>query len=219
MECHHEAPLLDDLANADHLLVVVDGVNQAKGDNGPEAWKPPYTGDWCRYATVVVGGAAGSVRPQLAPPVDDARRARRSGAQFVSVHEAFDSLGPAGRLQRNILSAVAQYEREQMLERSRSGLRAKFQAGRWPGGPPPFGSRLDRLGRVDHSHLHLRASKAAPAQSASSNSSRWPALGDRSPNGLSTPCPSRPGDHDRLCTESTRTTAQTRVAAPPISAV
>ena len=61
----------------------------------------------------------------------------------MSVHEAFDSLGPAGRLQRNILSSVAQYEREQMLERCRSGLRAKAQAGWWPGGPPPFGSRLE----------------------------------------------------------------------------
>jgi hypothetical protein len=71
--------------------------------------------------------------------------------QFVSVHEAFDSLGPAGRLQRNILSSVAQYEREQMLERSRSGLRAKAQAGWWPGGPPPFGFALERVGR----HLRL----------------------------------------------------------------
>jgi DNA invertase Pin-like site-specific DNA recombinase len=61
------------------------------------------------------------------------------GVQFVSVHEAFDSLGPAGRLQRTILSSVAQYEREQRLERSQSGLRAKAQAG-WPGGPPPSGS-------------------------------------------------------------------------------
>jgi DNA invertase Pin-like site-specific DNA recombinase len=59
------------------------------------------------------------------------------GVQFVSVHEAFGSLGPAGRLQRNILFSVAQYEQEQMLERSKSGLRAKAQAGWWPGGPPP----------------------------------------------------------------------------------
>jgi hypothetical protein len=41
----------NDLADTDHLLAVRDSVNQAKGDKGPEAWKPPYTGDWCRYAT------------------------------------------------------------------------------------------------------------------------------------------------------------------------
>ena len=57
------------------------------------------------------------------------------GVPFVSVHEAFDSLGPAGRLQRHILSSVAQCEREQMLERSRPGLRAK---------PRPAGGRVAR---------------------------------------------------------------------------
>jgi hypothetical protein len=41
----------NDLTDADHLLAVRDSVNQAKGDKGPEARKPPYTGDWCRYAT------------------------------------------------------------------------------------------------------------------------------------------------------------------------
>jgi hypothetical protein len=41
----------NDLTDDDHLIAVTDNVNQSKGDQGPEAWKPPYTGDWCRYAT------------------------------------------------------------------------------------------------------------------------------------------------------------------------
>ena len=81
------------------------------------------------------------------------------GVQFVSVQEAFDSKGSAGRLQRNILSSVAQFEREQMVERSRSGLRAKVEAGWWPGGPPPFGFDLDRVGR----HLRLVVNDAEAA--------------------------------------------------------
>jgi site-specific DNA recombinase len=68
------------------------------------------------------------------------------GVQFVSVHEAFDSVAPAGRLQRNILSSVAEFEREQLLQRSRAGLHAKARAGWWPGGPPPFGCRARRPG-------------------------------------------------------------------------
>jgi DNA invertase Pin-like site-specific DNA recombinase len=81
------------------------------------------------------------------------------GAQFVSVHEAFDSRGPAGRLHRSIISSFAQYEREQMLERSRSGLRAKAQAGWWPGGPPPFGFRLEQVGH--HLRLAIHDAEAA----------------------------------------------------------
>ena len=32
------------------LLTVEDNANQAKGDKGPEAWKPPDKGEWCDYA-------------------------------------------------------------------------------------------------------------------------------------------------------------------------
>ena len=41
----------NDLTDIDHLLAVTDTVKPSKGDEGPETWKPPYTGDWCRYAT------------------------------------------------------------------------------------------------------------------------------------------------------------------------
>jgi hypothetical protein len=34
----------------DVLLSVEDNANQAKGDKGPEAWKPPNEGEWCDYA-------------------------------------------------------------------------------------------------------------------------------------------------------------------------
>jgi hypothetical protein len=41
----------NDFTGMDHLIAVTDKVNQFKGDKDPEAWKPSYTGDWCRYAT------------------------------------------------------------------------------------------------------------------------------------------------------------------------
>ncbi|PPK67903.1 HNH endonuclease family protein [Actinokineospora auranticolor] len=39
----------NDLAHP-QLIAVTDNVNQAKGDKGPESWKPPLTGYWCTYA-------------------------------------------------------------------------------------------------------------------------------------------------------------------------
>lgn len=45
------------LANdLDHpqLLVVTDNVNEQKGDDGPEAWKPPLTDYHCAYARMWV---------------------------------------------------------------------------------------------------------------------------------------------------------------------
>jgi hypothetical protein len=37
------------------LLSVDDGLNQSKGDKGPEAWKPPRKAYWCTYARRWIG--------------------------------------------------------------------------------------------------------------------------------------------------------------------
>lgn len=39
----------NDLTNP-QLLAVTDNVNQAKGDKGPEEWKPPLTSYYCTYS-------------------------------------------------------------------------------------------------------------------------------------------------------------------------
>lgn len=41
----------NDLANPEQLVAVEDNLNQAKGDSGPEAWKPPLQSYWCTYAS------------------------------------------------------------------------------------------------------------------------------------------------------------------------
>ena len=61
--------------------------------------------------------------------------------RLVSVAESFDSGTPSGRLQRNILGSFAEFEREQISERSRSGQLAVATAGYWPGGLAPYGWR------------------------------------------------------------------------------
>ena len=37
------------------LLAVDDGLNQSKGDKGPEAWKPPRKAYWCTYSKGWIG--------------------------------------------------------------------------------------------------------------------------------------------------------------------
>jgi hypothetical protein len=54
------------------LLVVDDGLNQSKGDKGPEAWKPPRKAYWCVHSKKWLGGsnATGSSRSRArrSPP-------------------------------------------------------------------------------------------------------------------------------------------------------
>ena len=86
------------------------------------------------------------------------------GVRLVSVAEGFDSQTPAGRLQRNILGSFAEFEREQIRERTTSGLLAVAREGFWPGGPPPYGWRLVTDGR--HTRVEVDPAEAAVVRAA-----------------------------------------------------
>ena len=45
----------NDLSNPGHLVAVTASANRSRGARGPEAWKPPDEGYWCKYAKDWVG--------------------------------------------------------------------------------------------------------------------------------------------------------------------
>lgn len=63
------------------------------------------------------------------------------GIEFVSIAERIDD-SPAGRLQRNMLLSIAEFERERILERTTAGMEATALAGYFPVGSAPFGWKL-----------------------------------------------------------------------------
>jgi DNA invertase Pin-like site-specific DNA recombinase len=80
------------------------------------------------------------------------------GVAFVSLGESIDTSTPAGRLQLHLLAAVAQFERERIVERVRAGLeRARTQGKRL--GRPRASLPLERLQAV--AHLSLTDAAAA----------------------------------------------------------
>jgi DNA invertase Pin-like site-specific DNA recombinase len=86
------------------------------------------------------------------------------GVAFVSVAESFDSSTPGGRLLRNMLGSFAEFERDQIRERTSSGLLAVAKDGFWPGGPPPLGFQLVKDGR--HTRLAIDDDEAALVRKA-----------------------------------------------------
>jgi len=57
------------------------------------------------------------------------------GVQFVSLHEAIDTTSPAGRMVFHIFAAVAEFERELIRERVRSGVAHARSQGKRLGRP------------------------------------------------------------------------------------
>lgn len=80
------------------------------------------------------------------------------GVQFVSVAEQIDGASAVGRLQRNMLSGFAEFERERIKERMIDGVAAVARDGYWPGGPPPFGYKLIPDGR--HTRLTINCDES-----------------------------------------------------------
>jgi DNA invertase Pin-like site-specific DNA recombinase len=98
------------------------------------------------------------------------------GVSFVSLGEGIDATTPAGRLQLAVLGAIAQFERDRIVERVRAGLaRAKAQG--------------QRLGRRRKTALPESVPRGLTVRSAAaqwgvskSTAARWLAAGRVSPH-------------------------------------
>ncbi len=64
------------------------------------------------------------------------------GVELICVEEGIDSSQTSGKLLISILSAVAEIERENILEQTMNGRKEKARQGKRNGGPPPFGYQL-----------------------------------------------------------------------------
>lgn len=68
-------------------------------------------------------------------------------AALLSVSESIDTRSASGRLVLNVLTSVAQWEREAIAERTSEALRHKASIGEFTGGEPPFGFKRSADGR------------------------------------------------------------------------
>ncbi len=55
---------------------------------------------------------------------------RKSGVEFRSLKDGIDTASPVGRMQFGIFAALAEYEREIIVERTKAGLQAARERGR-----------------------------------------------------------------------------------------
>ena len=120
--------------------VIVDGGESAKSLNRPGMTKLLAMVDASDVQVVIVAKL-----DRLTRSVKDLcellERFERRGVCLVSVAESLDTGSAAGRLVLNIMTAVSQWEREAIGERTRDALRHKRNQGQRTGNIP-YGSRL-----------------------------------------------------------------------------
>jgi putative DNA-invertase from lambdoid prophage Rac len=101
--------------------------------------------------------AAGAISAVFATKVDRLGRslgmilrfwdeADAAGVRVVITDQGIDTSTASGRLQRNMLAALAEFERELILERTQAGIARARQAGRRFGRPPKYsGSQREEI--------------------------------------------------------------------------
>lgn len=61
------------------------------------------------------------------------QRIEDAGAKFISLKENFDTKTPTGKLQMTMMAAIAEFEREMILERQREGIAIAKREGKYKG--------------------------------------------------------------------------------------
>ncbi|HEV2165534.1 MAG TPA: recombinase family protein [Thermoplasmata archaeon] len=95
-----------------------------------------------------------------------------AGVRIVVTDQGIDTSTPAGRFQRTMLAAMAEFERETILERTREGVERARTAGKRFGRPPKYSDaqRAETLRRLSAGES---ARKIAMALKMPASSVRW----------------------------------------------
>ncbi len=131
--------------NAEMTEIIVDGGESAKSLNRPGMARLLAMVDAGEVQAVIIAKL-----DRLTRSVKDLctllERFERRGVALVSVAESLDTSSAAGRLVLNIMTAVSQWEREAIGERTRDAMRHKRSNGERVGNIP-YGYRLAADGR------------------------------------------------------------------------
>ncbi len=74
-------------------------------------------------------------------------RLKEYGVDLISAKENLDTSSPIGRTVFQVLGLVSEWEREAIIERTRSGRIQRYREGRWAGGKPLYGYKHNKLTR------------------------------------------------------------------------
>ena len=116
--------------------------------------------DFVREGDMVVVESFSRFARNLRDLLDLTETLEKKGVQFISQKERIDTSGPAGRLMLQIFGALAEFERETILERQAEGIAVAKAEGRMTGRPKKAVDTFEDVYR-DYEHKKIRASEGA----------------------------------------------------------
>ena len=116
--------------------------------------------DFVREGDVVVVESFSRFARNLRDLLDLAETLEKKGVQFISQKERIDTSGPAGRLMLQIFGALAEFERETILERQAEGIAVAKAEGRMNGRPKKAVDTFEDVYR-DYEDKKISASEGA----------------------------------------------------------
>ncbi len=125
-------------------LFVDAGVSGKRADNRPELQKALISVTGCRGALVVY--SLSRLARSTKDTIQISERLDKSGADLVSLSERIDTTSAAGRMVFQMLAVLAEFERNQISERTKAAMAHMRSQGRFTG-QVPFGFDLHSDGK------------------------------------------------------------------------
>ena len=116
--------------------------------------------DFVREGDVVVVESFSRFARNTRDLLDLTATLEEKGVRFISQKEAIDTKGPAGKLMLTIFGALAQFERETILERQAEGIAIAKAEGRMTGRPRKAVDTFEEV-YLDHKNGKISATQGA----------------------------------------------------------
>lgn len=132
---------------------------------GTKSTRPEYQKmlDALRAGDVLVIDSFSRLSRSTKDLLDVVERLQSLGVQLVSLKEQLDTTTATGKLMLTMLSALSQFERDLIAERTRDGLKAAKARGR-QGGRPSVGSPKDKAAAMALYDANTLSNKEIAAQ-------------------------------------------------------
>jgi DNA invertase Pin-like site-specific DNA recombinase len=117
------------------------GISGKRADNRPAL--QAALNEACAHKGALIVYSLSRLARSTRDAIEIAERLGKAGADLVSLSEHIDTTTAAGKMVFRMLAVLAEFERDQIAERTSTAMRHKASRGEYTGGHAPYGYRVE----------------------------------------------------------------------------